>query len=109
MAETHLPSPLRLARLTRGWRQSDLAAQSGVSVDTISRVELGGLPTLTTAQTLARALGSKLDALFPHSGTTRYRAAELRDLTGSNDEAQPGQAALAPTPADGPGRHASTG
>ena len=57
MAETQLPSPLRLARLTRGWRQSDLAAQSGVSVDTISRVELGGLPTLTTAQTLARWSG----------------------------------------------------
>jgi len=43
------------------------------------------------------------------AGTTRYRAAELRDLTGSNDETQPGQAALAPTPADGCGRHASTG
>lgn len=69
MTETHFPSPLRLARLTRGWLQSDLAAQSGVSTDTISRVERGGLPTLTIAQALARALDSTLDELFPNAVT----------------------------------------
>ena len=83
-------TPLKVARVARGWRQADLARIAGLHRETVSRAETGEPPTLKTARALAHVFGVEVEQLFP-----------------ADDEAQPGQAAPVPTPADGPGRHAS--
>jgi transcriptional regulator with XRE-family HTH domain len=45
------------ARLERGWSQSELAAEAGVSRPTVSRVELGDEPSMRTVRKLTAALG----------------------------------------------------
>jgi len=51
---------LRALRRRRGWRQSDLAEQAGVSQSSVSRVELGHLGALSVRQ--LRSLFSSVDA-----------------------------------------------
>lgn len=48
---------VQTARLDRGWSQSKLATQAGVSRPTVSRVELGEEPSMRTVRKLASALG----------------------------------------------------
>lgn len=59
------PHPLKVARITRGLRQRDLAELAGVSRDTIGRLESGESPTLTTARAIARIIDEPVDNLFP--------------------------------------------
>jgi transcriptional regulator with XRE-family HTH domain len=63
------PGPLRLARLTRGWRQADLASRAGCSRRYVSKIEAGYLPAPHVQEALAAAL--ELDALelFPDGAT----------------------------------------
>jgi len=68
-ARAHDPepvSPLASARRVAGLSLTELAALSGVSRMTIYKLEHGGTsPQLDTAQRLAVALKSSVDALFP--------------------------------------------
>jgi transcriptional regulator with XRE-family HTH domain len=65
---------VRAARLARGWTQEDLAAQSGLAVVQVSRVERGKREIrLTTFLRLLDALDIAPDALL--EGLLRRRAA----------------------------------
>jgi len=59
------PSPLALARFSRGLTQHQFAQRARVARETISRLERGATPQLTTAQLIAGALGLPVDAIFP--------------------------------------------
>jgi putative molybdopterin biosynthesis protein len=57
---------VREFRQRRGMSQADLAAQAGVTRQTVSGIESGRYgPTVEVAKRLARALGCRLDDLFP--------------------------------------------
>ena len=57
---------IRAQRALRGWRQADLALASGVSRETISRLERGvSTPLNSTARVVAGAFGLALEQLFP--------------------------------------------
>ena len=62
-------NPLRRARLLADLTLTQLGELSGVSRMTIYKIEHDGQsPTLDTAQRLAIALDSSVDALFPIEG-----------------------------------------
>lgn len=63
-------TPLEHLRRSRGLQQRELAALSGVSRDTISRIERGYAPSLATANALVRALGADL-TIFASNGDER--------------------------------------
>lgn len=49
---------IRLARVRRGWSQTDLATQTGIDQSIISKIEIGRVnPTVTEIQRLALAFG----------------------------------------------------
>lgn len=52
---------VQTARLERGWSQSHLATEAGVSRPTVSRIELGNDPSMRTARKLTAALGLTLE------------------------------------------------
>lgn len=52
---------VQAARLARGWSQSELAVEAGVSRPTVSRVELGDEPSMRTARKLTSALGISME------------------------------------------------
>ncbi|MEE2034368.1 helix-turn-helix domain-containing protein [Rhodococcus chondri] len=52
---------IREARKKRGWSQTELGQQSGVSRPTIARVEANGDVTTATIVKIAQALGLKLE------------------------------------------------
>ncbi len=55
---------MKIERLKRGWKQADLAKESGVSISSIARYEMEeNIPTLDTATLLAGAFGVSIDAL----------------------------------------------
>jgi putative transcriptional regulator len=58
-------SPLEIARRARGLSQVDLARLAGVSRETVSLIERGELPRMSTALSIARALGVEFGAVFP--------------------------------------------
>ena len=64
---------IRLARLRRGWRQTDLAARAGVSRTTVSRVEHGhfGEASLDATRAIAGALEIRVEVV------ARARAIDL--------------------------------
>jgi DNA-binding XRE family transcriptional regulator len=67
---TFPPSPLRAHRAGLGFTQAELADVAGLSRETISRLEQGATPQLTTAHAIATALGAPLTAIFPiHDGS----------------------------------------
>ena len=93
MLRTNLPKAIRHLRRHRGWRQSDLAARSGVSRQAISRLErglVGGIPLRTlgeitdafgaTADVYVRWEGEQLDRLIDgvHAAAQEMAAAGLR-------------------------------
>lgn len=60
---------LKRLRLARGMHQSDLAASSGVSTATISKIENNLIsPTLLTLEALAKALGVSVRSLISDEG-----------------------------------------
>ncbi|MEA2609866.1 MAG: Helix-turn-helix domain [Chloroflexota bacterium] len=67
---------IRVARIRRGWRQSDLAAAAGVSRGTVSRIERGAIHEISfgTLVAVAGALDVRLELL------TRSRGADLDRL-----------------------------
>jgi transcriptional regulator with XRE-family HTH domain len=69
-------STIRAVRVRRGWRQQDLAARSGVSPSTISRLERGhpGPLSLDTIRRVAAALDVRVDLV------ARWRAGDLDRL-----------------------------
>ena len=76
MDDQRLGATIRAIRVRRGWRQADLAARSGVSPATISRLERGhpGSLTLNMIRRVAGALDVRVD-LVP-----RWRAGDLDRL-----------------------------
>jgi putative molybdopterin biosynthesis protein len=64
MAE-RVPSPLRERRLLQGWSQDQLARRAGVSRQAMNALERGhAQPSVETALSLARLLGTTVEALF---------------------------------------------
>ncbi len=60
-----MKNKVREARIQKGWSQSDLAAQTGVSRQSIYAVEAGKyVPTTILALKLARVLEEPVEALF---------------------------------------------
>lgn len=76
MSDQRLGSTIRLVRVRRGWRQSDLARRSGVGQATISRIERGHLGTLSLdrLRTVAATLDIRVDVLG------RWRAGDVDRL-----------------------------
>lgn len=58
--ETKIANRLKHRRLAKHWSQDDLAKESGVSRNEISRIELAKIqPRIETVQKLAKALGCR--------------------------------------------------
>jgi transcriptional regulator with XRE-family HTH domain len=76
MSDQRLGSAIRLVRVRRGWRQSDLARRSGVGQATISRIERGHVGTLSLDR--LRAVAATLDIRVDVLG--RWRAGDLDRL-----------------------------
>jgi transcriptional regulator with XRE-family HTH domain len=79
MSDQRLGSAIRLVRVRRGWRQSDLARRSGVGQATVSRIERGHLGTLSLdrLRTVAATLDIRVDVFG------RWRAGDLDRLLNS--------------------------
>ncbi|MDQ2799291.1 MAG: helix-turn-helix transcriptional regulator, partial [Armatimonadota bacterium] len=61
-AQRELEFAVSLSRLreAQGWTQSDLEAHSGVPQETISRIERGRIPAVSTLKRLAKALNASV-------------------------------------------------
>jgi transcriptional regulator with XRE-family HTH domain len=61
---------IRALRQRRGWRQEDLARETGVSQSVVSRIELGQLESIPVSRlvAVARALGATLDLRLSWQG-----------------------------------------
>ena len=68
MDDQRFGGAIRAARISRGWRQVDLAASAGVSTATVSRIERGHLDTqsLRSVRQVAAALEIRVE-LLPRS------------------------------------------
>ena len=76
MSDQRLGSAIRLVRVRRGWRQTDLATRSGVGQATISRIERGHIGTLSLDR--LREVAATLDIRVDVYG--RWRAGDLDRL-----------------------------
>lgn len=56
---------LREFRKARKLNQTALSTSAGVSQGSVSKIENGRIPEIDTAQKLARALGLRVDTVFP--------------------------------------------
>jgi transcriptional regulator with XRE-family HTH domain len=83
MDDLRFGSTIRVVRIKRAWRQSDLAARSHVSASTISRIERGhpGTFSLDTIRAVAAALDIRVDL------TPRWRAGDLDRLLNAKHSA----------------------
>jgi transcriptional regulator with XRE-family HTH domain len=81
--DQRLGTVIRTVRQRRGWRQSDLAARSGISQPAISRLERGhiGPQSITSLRVVAAALEIRVD-LVP-----RWRAGDLDRLLNAKHSA----------------------
>jgi transcriptional regulator with XRE-family HTH domain len=81
---------LRALRQSRNLTQEQLAEHSGLSVDTVRRVERGALsPTLETLDKLARGLDLTLSSMFAYFDRGgRDEVSELRDYVASRTSRQ---------------------
>ncbi len=77
-------------RQARGLTQDRLAELSGLSIDTVRRVELGALsPSLDTLQKLADGLELSLSSMFGYFDRgSRDEVSELRDYVASRTTRQ---------------------
>lgn len=64
---TTLADAAKAARLRSGLTQSGLAEKAGVTQSTISRIEAGQSPGITTLAAIAKALGVTIESLLPKS------------------------------------------
>lgn len=64
MTPLSLMTPLKRARIDRGWSQEKIAKLTGLPQPTISRAERSGSATTEVALKIARALGSSVEELF---------------------------------------------
>jgi transcriptional regulator with XRE-family HTH domain len=62
VAEVSFADRLRALREARGFSQYELAKRSGLSKQTLSRLEMDTVPSWPTVQALARALGVSCEA-----------------------------------------------
>jgi transcriptional regulator with XRE-family HTH domain len=90
MSLVRSPTPLQVARLSRGWSRTELAQEAGVTPQTVARVESGGSPLPSTRFVLAEALGVPRAELFPskckspaENGALAKRADGARDGSAS--------------------------
>lgn len=76
MDDQRFGSAIRSVRIRRGWRQTDLAATSGVSKSSISRIERGhvGAQSIDSIRAVAAALEIRVELL------ARWRAGDLDRL-----------------------------
>jgi transcriptional regulator with XRE-family HTH domain len=83
MDDQRFGTAIRTLRIRRGWRQTDLAAQSGISKSSISRIERGhlGLHSIDTIRAVAAALEIRVDLV------ARWRAGDLDRLLNSRHSA----------------------
>jgi transcriptional regulator with XRE-family HTH domain len=65
VAEETFADRLRALREARGLSQYELAKRSGLSKQTLSRLEMDTVPSWPTVQALARALGVSVAAFEP--------------------------------------------
>jgi putative transcriptional regulator len=64
-----MKNELRVLRAERGWSQGDLAAQLGVSRQTVNAVETGKYdPSLPLAFKIARLFDRRIEDVFVHDG-----------------------------------------
>ncbi|MEX1172534.1 MAG: helix-turn-helix transcriptional regulator [Chloroflexota bacterium] len=83
MDDVRVGAAFRAVRIKRRWRQADLAARSGWSAATISRIERGHLDTiaLRALRAVAAALDIRVDV------TARWRAGDLDRLLNAKHSA----------------------
>lgn len=76
--QTNVPRSIRAIRHRKGWRQADLANNSGTSREMISRLERGGLHgvTLGSLEKVAEALGATLALVLRWEGAELDRLAD---------------------------------
>ena len=80
------PSPLRLARLTEGLRQVDVASRAGITREWLSRLEREAHnPHLLTMQAIATALGRQIDDIFPYDERPPSRAGASSNTEASEE------------------------
>lgn len=68
-----MSSKLRERREALGLRKEDLASKAGISMETVRRLETGpdeANPTLEVARSIAEALDTTVDELFPAPAPT---------------------------------------
>lgn len=83
MDDQRFGSAIRSVRIRRAWRQSDLAAKSGVSTSSISRLERGhlGQQSIDSVRAVAAALEIRVELL------ARWRAGDLDRLLNARHSA----------------------
>jgi DNA-binding XRE family transcriptional regulator len=62
------PSRVKIARLERGWSKAQLAREADLSDRTVTRSEKGLSISEVSQSRLARALGKRIEDLFPSNG-----------------------------------------
>lgn len=78
--KTAFGTSLRRLRIERGWSQEHLSALTGVCLTTISTAETGRRGVcLYTAVTLARALGSGVDAMLSGEGPNAHAECDAKN------------------------------
>ena len=80
-------TPLKAARVARGWSQEKLAKLAGLPQPTISRAERNGSATTDIALRIAAAMGSTVEDLFD------TKAGDTVELVHDAAAAEPGAAA----------------
>ena len=69
--EAQFGEVIRQARKERGWTQTELADESGVSRPTVARIEANREVTTTTIAKVARALGLTMELRSEGPGSDR--------------------------------------
>jgi transcriptional regulator with XRE-family HTH domain len=87
----------RAVRISKGWRQQDVAAAAGVSDSTVSRVERGQFEDMTvgTLRRIGRVLGVRIEVL------ARWRGGDLDRTVNARHAALHEAAAIKFAPLDG--------
>ena len=80
MEDLRFGATIRAARLSRGWRQADVAKRAGLSQTVVSRVERGQIPEMTLAvlRRVAAVLEIRLELLPRGRGTELDRLLSAR-------------------------------
>lgn len=79
-------TPLKAARVARGWSQDKLAKLAGLPQPTISRAERNGSATTDIALRIAAALESTVEDLFDTKAVAESDAVEVLHDAAPSDE-----------------------